>query len=151
VKRYRVSAFVFGLVFAAGLCLSGMTKPEKVIGFLDVTGAWDPSLAFVMGAALLVGFVVTPRIVARSRPIAASSFHVPPKAPVDARLLAGAVLFGVGWGLAGYCPGPAIVGVGSGLGSALVFVVAMVAGVGLFAAGSRAVPALFARGARDDG
>jgi uncharacterized membrane protein YedE/YeeE len=133
IGRRRLAAFVCGLVFAVGLGLSGMTQPSKVTGFLDVAGAWDPSLICVMGAALGVGLVLFPRILRRPRPLFDDAFHLPTKKAVDGRLLAGAAIFGVGWGLSGYCPGPALVTAAAGAGSALVFALAMAAGMGLFA------------------
>ena len=127
--RSRVVAVASGALFAVGLALSGMTDPSKVLGFLDVAGDWDPSLAFVMGGA--VGFhflwlrLGAPRLPA---PVTSS----PPSSKIDARLLGGAALFGAGWGLAGYCPGPALVGLAFGRLEALAFVSAMLAGVTLF-------------------
>lgn len=118
-------AGISGLVFGLGLILSGMTDPHKVLGFLDITGLWDPSLAFVMGGAVLVAalaFAITGRRGALVRlPVA-----------VDRRLLLGAVLFGIGWGLAGICPGPAIVLLGSGSSDGAIFAIGMVGGMGLF-------------------
>lgn len=122
-------AFVSGLVFAVGLAVAGMTQPQKVVGFLDVAGAWDPSLALVMGAGVLVfgaAHAVTRR---RAAPLFGGAFPPPPSPVIDARLLAGAVIFGVGWGLSGFCPGPAIVAVAAGAKPALVFVPAMAAGM----------------------
>ena len=114
-----LSALLIGLTFGIGLCLSGMTLPSKVIGFLDVGGAWDPSLAFVMGGAIAVGLV----LFRLARPRLA-----PPSSRIDRDLVAGSVLFGVGWGLVGYCPGPALVALASLEPKALVFVAAMIAG-----------------------
>jgi len=119
-----------GAVFGGGLMLAGMTRPERVIGFLDVTRAWNPSLAFVMGGALAV-YAVLLRIILRRRrdPWFDVAFHLPTRRDLDARLLVGAAIFGVGWGLGGLCPGPAIVAAGSGRTDVLVFVAAMVAGM----------------------
>ncbi len=118
-------AGISGLVFGLGLILSGMTDPHKVLGFLDITGLWDPSLAFVMGGAVLVAalaFAIAGRRgTLASLPVA-----------VDRRLLLGAVLFGIGWGLAGICPGPAIVLLGSGSSDGAIFAIGMVGGMGLF-------------------
>jgi len=123
------AAFVSGALFALGLSLSGMTEPARVIGFLDVTGAWDPSLAFVMGGAVTVFAVLYQVIVRRlAQPLVAETFHLPPRARIDAKLLVGAALFGVGWGLAGLCPGPALVALGAGKVEAALFTLAMVAG-----------------------
>jgi uncharacterized protein len=137
-SRRGAVAFLVGLVFSVGLALSGMTRPSKVQGFLDVAGSWDPSLAFVMGAALAITLVAFPLILRRARPVLGSSFHVPRATQVDKRLLAGAAIFGVGWGIAGYCPGPALVTAGSGAVPAGIFTVAMVAGMLAFARTARA-------------
>lgn len=122
-------AFAAGLLFALGLGIGGMTQPAKVIGFLDVAGDWDPSLAFVMGGALLVYAVVARLALARPAPLLESKFFVPTRRDIDRPLVIGAVLFGAGWGLAGYCPGPALVSLGSGRASVLVFVAAMLLGM----------------------
>ena len=122
-------AFVVGLVFALGLGLSGMTQPAKVVAFLDVTGRWDASLAFVMLGAIPV-FGVIYRLAARRRaPLFAGSFADLSRTAIDRRLLAGAAIFGVGWGISGACPGPAFVGLASGTWPPLVFVAAMFAGM----------------------
>jgi uncharacterized membrane protein YedE/YeeE len=127
--KNNVACFACGLVFALGLGLSGMTQPTKIIGFLDVTGAWDPSLAFVMVGAIGVHFVFV-RVARRTRePLFGGAFAWPSKTAVDGRLIAGAALFGVGWGIAGYCPGPAVVSAASLGAGALVFVAAMAAGM----------------------
>jgi uncharacterized membrane protein YedE/YeeE len=120
-----------GLLFAAGLALSGMTRPSKVSAFLDFTGAWDPSLAFVMIGAVgtyAIAYALSRRL---RRPLAAEAFPAPPPRQVDRRLVVGALVFGVGWGASGFCPGPALVGVGAGVAPALWFVPAMLAGMGL--------------------
>jgi uncharacterized membrane protein YedE/YeeE len=141
VTRARnIIAFLCGLVFAVGLGLSGMTHPSKVLGFLDVAGAWDPSLACVMGGALGVNLLLFPRILERARPLLDTTFHVPAKRAVDLRLLAGAALFGAGWGIAGYCPGPAVVTAASGAVPAIVFALAMLGGMALFAFLPRRAP-----------
>lgn len=124
-------AFASGLLFALGLGVGGMTKPAKVIGFLDVAGDWDPSLAFVMGGALLVYGLVARLALARPHPLFDDRFHVPTRRDIDRRLVLGAVLFGAGWGLAGYCPGPALVSLASGRGAVVAFVAAMLAGMWL--------------------
>lgn len=126
--RQNLFALGAGAVFGAGLAVSGMTRPEKVIGFLDVAGAWDPTLAFVMAGALAVHAVAVHFILRRPAPILADRFHLPTRREVDWRLVAGAALFGVGWGLAGYCPGPGVVSLGSGATSALIFVAALLGG-----------------------
>lgn len=122
-------AFGSGALFSVGLALSGMTQPQKVVGFLDFTGAWDPSLALVMGAALAVyvpGYFVLRRL--RSEPVLAPRFVVPRQQPIDARLVGGAALFGIGWGLAGFCPGPALTSLAAAAPAALAFVPAMLVG-----------------------
>ncbi len=127
--RNNVSCFLCGLVFALGLGLSGMTQPSKVVGFLDVTGSWDPSLAFVMIGAIGVHFVFVRRARATRSPLFGSTFDWPASARVDAQLVAGAAIFGLGWGIAGYCPGPAVVSAASLAPGPLVFVAAMAAGM----------------------
>jgi hypothetical protein len=124
-----LSAFVCGFVFAVGLVIGGMTQPGKVIGFLDVFGAWDPSLAFVMGGAVATHAMLRPWVIRRGAPVFAARFSLPTLTAIDGRLLAGAALFGVGWGIAGFCPGPAIVATGAGVKRAIVFAVAMLAGM----------------------
>lgn len=126
-----IAAFLCGLVFGLGLLVSQMVNPAKVLGFLDVLGAWDASLALVMAGAVPVtamGFALARRW---RRPLLAPAFRLPEAGVVDRRLLAGAALFGIGWGLVGYCPGPAIVALGMGQLPALLFVVAMLAGMAL--------------------
>lgn len=124
-----LAAFACGLVFAAGLVLGGMTQPSKVVGFLDFTGAWDPSLALVMGGALGTHALLRRLVLARGRPLLAPSFSLPSRSDIDPRLVAGAAVFGVGWGLGGFCPGPALVALGGGAPSAFVVVPAMLAGM----------------------
>jgi len=126
-----ISAFVFGVVFALGLGLAGMTQPAKVIGFLDFTGRWNPTLAFVMGGAVLVGLSAFPRILKRRAAVLGDAFALPVRTHIDAQLLNGAVLFGVGWGLSGYCPGPAVVSLVTGATPVLVFVAFMLVGLQL--------------------
>ena len=125
-------AFVAGLVFGLGLLLSGMADPAKVLGFLDLAGAWDPSLMFVMGGAVGVGAVAFAAARRRTRSLLGEPMQLPTKTSIDRRLVIGALLFGAGWGLAGFCPGPAIVALGLGEAKAAVFVAAMLAGMGLF-------------------
>ncbi|MXP09150.1 DUF6691 family protein [Pseudoblastomonas halimionae] len=122
-----------GAIFGFGLALSGMMNPARVRGFLDLFGDWDPTLAFVMGGAMLVmavGWLVQKRM---SAPIADDSFNLPGTQIIDRRLLGGAALFGIGWALAGLCPGPAIASLGTALQPALVFVAAMLAGMAVYA------------------
>jgi uncharacterized membrane protein YedE/YeeE len=128
-----IVALFSGALFGLGLAVSGMTNPAKVIGFLDFAGGWDPTLAFVMGGALLVTIPAFRLILGRQRPILAGDFALPTKTSLDARLLGGAVLFGVGWGLSGFCPGPAVVALTTGLTPVFAFVAAMVAGMVLYA------------------
>lgn len=127
-----LSAFLVGLLFGAGLIVSGMIDPFKVIGFLDVAGAWDPSLAFVMAGAVVAGLVAFRIAGQRSGAILGGPMRLPPAAAIDRRLVLGSVVFGVGWGLAGFCPGPALVAMGAGYGKAAAFVAAMLAGMVLF-------------------
>lgn len=128
-------SYAVGFVFALGLGFSGMTQPAKVIGFLDIAGKWDPSLAFVMGSAVLiygVGFRWVTR--ARQKPIFADRFQIPTRKELTPSLIIGSALFGIGWGIAGFCPGPAIASVSQGviaLPSLLIFVAAMFAGFGI--------------------
>jgi uncharacterized membrane protein YedE/YeeE len=132
-------AFASGLVFAVGLGLSGMVRPEKVIGFLDFAGDWDPALAFVMGGATVTFFLlfrVTRRI---ARPAFAPRFHLPTRRDVDRRLLAGAALFGVGWGIAGFCPGPALTSLATGDTTVWAFVAAMATGMMTYQLADRAL------------
>jgi uncharacterized membrane protein YedE/YeeE len=132
---------LLGLLFGVGLAVSGMTDPAVVLGFLDPLGDWNPALAFVMGGALVVTFLLYRVARRQPRPLAAELFHWPATVAIDARLLGGAALFGLGWGLAGYCPGPALASLGAGYGGTLVFVAAMLAGmVAVRLAGSAAVP-----------
>lgn len=125
-------AWICGLIFGVGLLVSGMTNPAKVLGFLDLTGTWDPSLAFVMAGAIAVatlGFWVARK---RTRSLLGLPMNLPTVQHFDRRLIIGSLLFGVGWGLAGICPGPALVLLGSGIFKGAVFVMAMLAGMALF-------------------
>jgi len=128
------SAIAAGMLFGAGLTLSGMSDPLKVLGFLDVSGDWIPDLALVMGGALLLSAAATPWILKRPAPRFASQFHVPTIRSIDQRLAIGAMLFGVGWGLSGYCPGPAIVSLLYGYQTTIIFCLAMITGMLLEAA-----------------
>jgi uncharacterized membrane protein YedE/YeeE len=142
----RLSEFIVGLLFGWGLLISGMTDPGKVIGFLDLTGSWDPSLALVMGGAIAVGFFAFGMAKKRTRNFFGGALHLPTSRDIDKRLLLGALLFGAGWGLAGFCPGPGIVSMAAGQPKAMVFVVAMLAGMLVFEwidrLGRRTVPAI---------
>jgi uncharacterized membrane protein YedE/YeeE len=134
VNRYlqRASEFAVGLLFGWGLILAGMTDPGKVIGFLDLAGAWDPSLAFVMGGAIAVGFFAFALAKKRTTNLFGGALHLPTSRDIDRPLVIGALLFGAGWGLAGFCPGPGIVSMAAGEFKGLVFVAAMVAGMAVF-------------------
>lgn len=123
-----LAALLAGALFGTGLVVSQMTSPAKVLAFLDVAGAWDPSLALVMGAALLVTVPAFRAILGRSRPLFDESFHLPVKRSLDARLLGGSALFGIGWGLAGFCPGPALAALGSGQADPWLFVFGLALG-----------------------
>ncbi|MEM7465426.1 MAG: DUF6691 family protein [Pseudomonadota bacterium] len=123
-----ISLFAIGVLFGLGLVVSGMAQPEKVTGFLDVFGAWDPSLAFVMGSALLVTHFGFNLILKKPSPVFDSNFRLPTANQIDSRLLIGATFFGVGWGLSGFCPGPAFVALGTGHTDVVIFVLAMFAG-----------------------
>jgi len=125
----ELMALLSGLIFGLGLILGGMTDPGKVKGFLDVAGSWDPSLALVMGGAIAVGVFAFDAAKRRSRSWSGDRMDIPTNRVIDARLIVGGVLFGTGWGLAGFCPGPALVAMSAGLGSAAVFVIAMLAGM----------------------
>ena len=125
----RIAALLAGLLFGAGLALSGMINPMKVQNFLDLFGTWDPTLLVVMAAGLAVTFIGYRFVLSGGRPLYAESFALPPTQPVDARLISGAALFGVGWGLTGFCPGPAMASLVFGLWPSVLFVLAMVAGM----------------------
>ena len=128
-RIHAPAAFAAGLVFGVGLLLSGMTDPGKVIGFLDLAGTWDPSLAFVMSGAIAVGFFAFRLAGRRGNAFLGGPMHLPNRRDIDSRLVGGSVLFGIGWGLGGFCPGPALVSFGSGQDKAAAFVVAMLAGM----------------------
>ena len=122
-------SFVVGLIFSLGLGVSGMTQPQKVIGFLDVFGSWDPSLAFVMIGAISVHLIGFNFVTKRPSPLFANSFQIPSRRDLDSRLILGSAIFGVGWGIAGYCPGPAITSLIALSPAVLVFLTTMVAGM----------------------
>ena len=123
-----IVAVVTGLLFGAGLAASGMTNPEKVQGFLDLTGVWDPSLMFVMGGAVVVTLISFRFILKLSRPVFSEQFHMPSGTSIDTRLIIGAALFGTGWGLVGYCPGPALAAIAYLNSDVMIFLVAMFVG-----------------------
>ena len=123
-----LTSFVSGIVFALGLGISGMTRPVKVIGFLDFVGNWDPSLAFVMLGAICVYFMAYRWSRKMPSPMLAAEFSIPTRSDLDVRLITGAAIFGAGWGLGGFCPGPAITSLASGAAPVMVFVAAMAIG-----------------------
>ena len=127
-----IMALVVGLVFGIGLIISGMTDPSKVIGFLDLAGRWDPSLGFVMGGAILVGLVAFRFAAGRDKSLLGDVMRLPTATRIDRRLVLGSLAFGSGWGLAGYCPGPALASLASGGSKPLVFAAAMVVGMVIF-------------------
>ena len=124
-------ALISDVLCSLGLTLSGMSDPAKVLGLLNISGAWIPDLIFVMGGAVVVTFLVTPLVTARKAPLLASTFSLSAKQLLDRRLVGGAVLFGIGWGLSGYCPGPALVSLLCGYESTVLFCLAMFAGMAL--------------------
>jgi uncharacterized membrane protein YedE/YeeE len=138
--KANLAALLAGLLFAAGLAVGGMTQPSKVIGFLDVAGAWDASLAFVMAGAVAVSVLLRPLIVRRGAPLFELGFRIPTVKRVDARLVAGAATFGVGWGLVGYCPGPALASCATGSVAALTCVAGMAVGMLAYHAVQRLAP-----------
>ncbi len=127
----HLAALFSGALFGVGLYLSGMIDPARVQSFLDVAGRWDPSLILVMGGAVLVTFFLFPPILRRSQPVFAAKFHLPQAKHIDGKLIVGAALFGIGWGMAGFCPGPALFGLAAGSPAAIWFVLAMLAGMAL--------------------
>ncbi len=127
-----IASLLSGLVFGLGLIISGMANPAKVLGFLDLAGAWDPSLAFVMGGAIGVGAVAFAVAARRRLSLLGAEMKLPTNRAIDRRLAIGSLLFGVGWGIAGFCPGPALVALGMGEVKAAIFVAAMLAGMGIF-------------------
>ena len=127
--REVVAGLITGLLFGFGLCLSGMTNPAVVQGFLDIAGNWNPALVFVMAGGVVVTFLGYRLVVPKSRPLWASGFSLPAATAIDAPLLSGAAIFGMGWGLAGYCPGPVIASLASGRTGVFIFVLAMLAGM----------------------
>ncbi len=122
-------AFFLGLLFGLGLIISGMSNPAKVLNFLDLFGTWDPSLAFVMGGAVIVTYLGYASVLKREAPLLAKSFLTPTRTDLDARLITGAALFGIGWGLGGFCPGPAFTALPLAATGTLYFVPAMLAGM----------------------
>lgn len=130
--KKNIISLIVGILFALGLGLAGMTQPQKVIGFLDIFGAWDPSLIFVMGGAVIFHLITYKLIRKRQTPLLDTKWHVPTNKDISPRLIIGATLFGAGWGLAGYCPGPALTALVTGHSQTILFVSAMLAGMILF-------------------
>jgi uncharacterized membrane protein YedE/YeeE len=129
---FTLLSFLAGLTFGIGLLVSGMANPEKVLGFLDLAGLWDPSLALVMFGAIVVGAIAFRVAGSRQLTLLGREFRLPSRTDIDKRLVGGSLLFGAGWGLAGFCPGPALVAMGAGHQKAVVFAVAMIVGMALF-------------------
>ena len=129
---YTMLSFVSGFVFGIGLLVSGLANPAKVLGFLDLAGAWDPSLAFVMAGAIAVASGAFALAGRRTATLIGAPMRLPSSRTIDRPLILGSVVFGIGWGLAGFCPGPALVALGAGQAKALAFVAAMLAGMALY-------------------
>lgn len=132
MNKHFVSAFLTGLIFGLGLLVSGMSNPDKVLSFLDLFGVWDPSLAFVMAGAIAVGVIAFTLIRGRTHSLWGEPLRLPTRKDIDSRLVLGSLGFGVGWGLAGFCPGPAVVALGTAAPKAIVFVAAMIAGMAIY-------------------
>lgn len=137
-----LSSFLGGFSFAIGLGFSGMTNPKNIIGFLNLGSEWQPALIFVMGGALMVHLMTYRWIAQRKSPLFDGHFHTPTRKDLTAPLIVGSILFGMGWGLAGYCPGPAVVALATGQGSAVVFVLFMI--IGMYSI--RFLPSAFKKG-----
>lgn len=129
---YVFTALLAGLVFGMGLIVSGMANPAKVLGFLDLAGRWDPSLGLVMAGAISVGLIAFTVAARRTRSFLGAELKLPGDRHIDRRLIGGGLVFGVGWGVAGFCPGPALVALGVGEAKAVIFVTAMLVGMGIF-------------------
>lgn len=124
-----ISAYLIGLLFGLGIAVSGMANPAKVLNFFDIAGTWDPSLIFVMGGALITTFIGYRLVFGRPQPVLDDHFHVPSNRRLDARLIGGSALFGIGWGIAGFCPGASLPALGTGRWEVFVFVAALAAGI----------------------
>lgn len=122
-------AYIVGLIFGLGISMSGMGNPAKVVNFFDIAGTWDPSLAFVMGGAVVVTFIGYRLVLGRAKPLFDNTFRMPTRTDIDARLVGGSLLFGVGWGIAGFCPGGALPVLGTGNPTVLLFVAALIVGM----------------------
>lgn len=129
MKKYSLAALVSGALFGLGLAMAGMTDPRRVLGFLDVFGDFDPTLMFVLGGAVATTTLLFRFVLRRGSPLLAQTFHLSNLKHIDQRLIGGAALFGIGWGIAGYCPGPALAGLGIASAESLWFVPAMLAGI----------------------
>jgi uncharacterized protein len=132
MNKHFVSAFLTGLIFGLGLLVSGMSNPDKVLSFLDLFGVWDPSLALVMAGAIGVGVIAFTLVRGRTHSLFGEPMRLPTRKDLDSRLVLGSLGFGVGWGLAGFCPGPALVALGTAAPKAIVFVAAMLAGMAIY-------------------
>ena len=126
-----LSQYLIGVLFGWGLIISGMSNPQKILGFLDLAGSWDPSLMFVMAGAVLVGLAGFYVVSKRTEAFFGGALHIPKRRDITKPLIIGSLIFGAGWGIAGFCPGPALVALGAGHVKALVFVIAMLAGMGI--------------------
>jgi len=124
-----LAAYLIGLIFGVGISIGGMANPAKVLNFFDVAGTWDPSLIFVMGGALITTFIGFKLVFGRSAPIMEDSFQVPANRTIDLKLVGGSAVFGIGWGIAGFCPGGALPALGTGRWEVIVFVLALLAGI----------------------
>jgi uncharacterized membrane protein YedE/YeeE len=124
-----IAIYLIGVIFGTGIVLSGMANPAKVINFFDIAGTWDPSLAFVMGGALITTAIGYRLVLGRARPIFDGRFNLPTARNLDARLIGGSAIFGIGWGIAGFCPGGALPALGTGLPDVFIFTAAMIAGI----------------------
>lgn len=135
-----IATYIVGLIFGIGISISGMANPAKVLNFFDVFGAWDPSLIFVMGGALVTTFIGYKLVFGRSAPIFEDGFSVPNNRALDARLIGGSAVFGIGWGIAGFCPGGALPALGTGRWEVFAFTAALIAGIFLAKVLTSALP-----------
>lgn len=124
-----IISYLIGIIFGIGISISGMANPAKVINFFDIAGAWDPSLAFVMGGALIVALLGYGFVLGRKHPLFANQFHLPTRKDIDLKLVGGSIVFGIGWGIAGFCPGGALPALGTGRIEVILFVAALAAGI----------------------
>lgn len=124
-----IAAILAGIIFGLGIMISGMASPAKVLNFFDIAGTWDPSLAFVMGGALITTLIGYRLVFLRSQPLSADKFHLPTHSAIDTKLIVGASIFGIGWGIAGFCPGGAIPVIGTGMFEVLIFMAGLIAAI----------------------